>query len=130
MSPRPRIVVALVAWTFLVWTTRISNVWGDDDLTDGEKWGRTGLAMSFTVLGVAVAVALWRRAAWLRPAVVVLAGWTSAVWIVRAFGIATGDHEAAFVAVHVVLAVVSIMLSALAVRAVGASTRELERSAI
>lgn len=109
-------MIALVAWTFLVWTTRISNIWGDDDLTDGEKWGRTGLAMSFTVLGLAVAWAIWRRASWLRPAVLALAGWTTAVWVVRAAGIATGDHEAAFIAVHVVLAVVSIALSALAVR--------------
>lgn len=113
---RSPIVIALVAWTFLVWTTRISNIWGDDDLTSSEKWGRTGLAMSFTVLAAAVAVALWRRATWLRPAVLALAGWTTAVWIVRAVGIATGDHEATFIAVHIILAVVSIALSALAVR--------------
>ncbi len=117
-SRRPPILLALVAWTFLVWTTRISNVWGDDDLTTGEKWGRTGLAMTFTVLGLAVAWALWRRTSWRRPAVLALAGWTTAVWVVRAVGIATGDHDAAFIVVHVVLAVVSITLSALAVRAV------------
>jgi hypothetical protein len=121
MSPRPPIVVALVAWTFLVWTTRISNIWGDDDLSSGEKWGRTGLALSFTVLAVAVAVALWRRAAWLRPAVLALAAWTTAVWVVRALGIATGDHDAAFIVVHLVLAVVSIALSALAARAMTSS---------
>jgi hypothetical protein len=130
MSPRPRIVIALVVWTFLVWTTRISNIWGDDDLTRGDKWGRTGLAMSFTVLAAAVAVSLWRRTAWLRPAVVLLSGWTTAVWIVRALGIATGDHEAAFIAVHIVLAVVSTTLSVLAVRAVGVTTGEPERSAV
>ena len=45
-----------------------------------------------------------------------LAGWTVAVWIVRTVGIATGDHDAAFIAVHVVLAVVSIALSVLALR--------------
>jgi hypothetical protein len=108
--------VALVAWTLLVWTTRISNIWGDDALSDGEKWGRTALALSFTALAVAVAVGLWQRSAWFRPAVVALAAWTVGVWVVRAVGIVTGDHSAAFVVVHLVLAVVSIALSALAVR--------------
>jgi hypothetical protein len=43
-----------------------------------------------------------------------LAAWTVVVWVVRAIGIATGDHEAAFIAVHLVLATVSIALSAAA----------------
>ncbi len=77
-----------------------------------EKWGRTGLALSFTLLAAATAWALWRRAPWLRVVVAALAGWTVGVWIVRAVGIATGDHEAAFIAVHLVLALVSIALSA------------------
>ena len=115
MSSR-RWTIALCVWTGLVWTTRISNIWNDDALTDGEKWGRTGLALSFTVLALAVVVGLVQRAAWLRAAVLALAAWTTAVWIVRAIGIATGDHEAAFIAVHLVLAVVSITLAGLAVR--------------
>jgi hypothetical protein len=110
-----------VAWTGVVWTTRIGNIWGDDALSDGEKWGRTGLALSFTVLAVVAGLALVRRAAWLRPSVVALAGWTTVVWVVRAAGIATGGHDAAFIAVHVVLAVVSIALAVLAWRAVTAS---------
>ncbi len=52
--------LALVAWTFFVWTTRIGNIWRDADLDTGEKVGRTGLALSFTLLAVAVVVALWR----------------------------------------------------------------------
>ena len=108
--------VALVVWTLLVWTTRIGNIWGDDALTDGEKWGRTALAVSFTVLAAGAAVALWRQTSWRTIAVRALAGWTIAVWVVRAVGISMGDHEAAFIAVHLVLAAVSIALSALAVR--------------
>lgn len=121
---RPATVV-LVVWTLLVWTTRISNIWGDEALSDGEKWGRTGLALSFTVLAAVVAVALWRRASWLRPAVVALAGWTVAVWVVRSVGIAAGDHDTAFVVVHLVLAVVSIGLAGAAVRAGGRSAPTL-----
>jgi hypothetical protein len=109
-------VIALVGWTFLVWTTRIGNIWGDDGLTTGEQWGRTGLAGSFTLLAALTAWALWRRAPWCRTAVAALAAWTVAVWIVRAVGIAAGDHEAAFIAVHLVLATISITLSAWAVR--------------
>jgi hypothetical protein len=108
--------LALCVWTLLVWTTRIGNIWGDDDLSTGEKWGRTGLAASFTVLALAVLVAVVRRGPWRGLAVKALAGWTIAVWLVRSIGIATGEHDAAFITVHLVLAVVSIALSVLALR--------------
>lgn len=120
--------LALVVWTLLVWTTRIGNIWGDDALSTGDKWGRTGLALSFTALALAVAWALWRRSAWLRTATLVLAGWTVAVWVVRAVGIATGDHDAAFIAVHLVLAIVSLTLAAAAARAQRASVRSANGS--
>ncbi|MGV3759439.1 MAG: hypothetical protein ACO1PW_07825 [Actinomycetota bacterium] len=114
-------VVALVAWTFFVWTTRIRNIWTDEALTTAEQWWRTALAGSFTVLAVAVVVALTRRAAWLRSAVLALAVWSVGVWVVRSIGNATADHEVGFVLVHLVLAVVSTVLSVLAVRAVSAT---------
>jgi len=120
MLRRHPFVVALVAWTFLVWTTRIRNIWTDEALTSGEQWARTALAGSFTVLAVAVVVALVQRASWLRPAVGVLAVWSVVVWVVRSVGIATADHDAGFVAVHLVLAVVSAVLSGLAWRQVAA----------
>lgn len=109
--------MALVAWTFFVWTTRIVNIWGDDALDSGEKWGRTLLALSFTVLAVAVVVALVRGAAGaLRWAVGALAAWSVAVWAVRDVRIVAADHEVGFKLVHVVLGVVSIVLAALAWR--------------
>ena len=116
MLTRRPATAALVGWTFLVWTTRIRNIWTDDALTTGEQWGRTALAGSFTLLAVVVLAGRWQRATWPAPAVQALAAWTTVVWIVRAVGIATADHDAGFVAVHLVLAVVSIALSALAVR--------------
>jgi hypothetical protein len=48
----------------------------------------------------------------LRLAVLALAGWTIGVWVVRSVGIATGDHSAAFTAVHLLLATISIALAA------------------
>ena len=112
--------VALVAWTLLVWTTRLRNIWADESLSTGEQLRSTALAGSFTVLAVVLGVALWRRATWLRPAVLALAGWTAAVWVVRAVGIATADHSLGFVVVHLVLAIVSWVLAGLAAREVTA----------
>ena len=109
--------VALVAWTFFVWTTRIANIWRDGSLSAGEQVGRTALALSFTLLAVAVLATLWRGSATLsRLALGALAGWSVAVWVVRDIRIALGEHDAGFVIVHVVLGVVSVILAALAWR--------------
>jgi hypothetical protein len=116
MRRRPA-ALALVGWTLFVWTTRIFNVWGDPDLDTGEKLGRTGLALSFTVLAVTVLVALWRGSARARlVAVAALAGWTVAVWVVRDIRIVAADHDLGFTVVHLVLGVVSIVLAAWAWR--------------
>lgn len=125
MRRRP-FALALVAWTFFVWTTRIANIWRDDALDTGEKVGRTGLALSFTLLAVAVVVTLWRR---LPQASLVavggLAAWSVAVWVARDVRIVLADHEVGFKVVHTVLAVVSIALAALAWR----EARRQDRSA-
>lgn len=118
-SPRPRAALALAVWTFFVWTTRINNIVGDEALDGGQKAARVALAFSFTALVALVLVALASRTAWLRPAVTALAVWTVVVWAVRAVAIGLGDHDAAFIAVHLALAVVSVVLAGLAVREVG-----------
>lgn len=112
-------VAVLVGWTAFVWTTRIGNVWRDHALDAGQKLGRTGLALSFTALAAVVLVAYVQRRSWLGRAVLVLAGWTAVVWVERSVGIATGHHSGAFIAVHIVLAVVSVALSIVTVRALG-----------
>ncbi len=123
---RRRATLALAAWTYAVWTVRIGNILGDDALDGAEQARAVGLALAFTVLA---SLALWteltdrpRR----RTAVLALAAWTVAVWAVRAPDLALGDHGAAFVVVHLVLALVSVGLSWLAVRAgtVVAGSRE------
>jgi hypothetical protein len=116
MRHRP-FALALVGWSFFVWTTRIANIWRDEALDGGDKLGRTGLALSFTLLAVAVVVALWRRAERASlVAVGALVGWSVMVWVVRDGRILFADHEVAFKVVHTVLAVVSIVLAALAWR--------------
>lgn len=113
---RPWPPMALVGWTVLVWTTRIRNIVGDEELTGADRAGRLALALSFTALAAAVTWAWRRRAPWARAAVLALAGWTIAVWAVRVVGIATADHDAAFVAVHTALGIVSVGLAAVACR--------------
>ena len=56
--PRARIAASTLAgWTLFVWTTRIGNIWNDDAASTASKVGSTALALSFTVLAVAVVVA-------------------------------------------------------------------------
>ena len=56
------------------------------------------------------------------------AGWTIAVWIVRAGGIVVGDHDLPFIVVHVVLGLVSAALAAGSVWAVSRARSTVEGS--
>lgn len=129
-SLRPALVLAL--WTLLVWTTRIRNIWTDDELSTVGQVGRTALALAFTAFAVGT-IALWVRArqgaTWASAAGVVraFALWTVGVWVVRATQIALADHDLAFVVVHTVLAVVSIGLSVWAVRSLTPAAGEVGR---
>lgn len=112
----------LAAWTLLVWTTRIRNIWTDDSLTTAGQIWRTGLAVVFTGFAVVV-VAAWIQArrdgvqrSWAPSAIRLFALWTVGVWAVRGMQIALADHDLAFVLVHTALAVVSIALAWWAVR--------------
>ena len=91
---------ALVAWTGFVWIGRIRNA-----LTDP------------VVLGAWWLVGTRRGSGPSRPLLVAVGafcGWTIGVWVLRGADIAfAGDHEAAFVAVHTVLALVSIALASM-----------------
>lgn len=95
---------ALAVLTLLVWGVRIRNAAGE--------LGPTVLSVTFVALAVAVLLTKGGRSATLA-----LAGWTTAVWVVRLVDIALfSDHEAAFVVVHSVLAVVSVSLAVAAAR--------------
>ena len=97
-------VVALVAWTVVVWLGRIRNIVTDDGVT---------LALAVPVLLVALALfALADR----RRGVPVLAAATIAVWAVRLPFVLVHDHSAGFKVVHLALAVISVALAGLAVR--------------
>lgn len=104
-----------------MWATRIDNILGQDALSSGGRASRLALALSFTVLGVALLITWWqarrRELTSLEAGLVrVAAAWTVIVWLVRGTGIALGDNSGAFIAVHTVLAVVSIGLAVAATR--------------
>jgi hypothetical protein len=118
-------VLAFALWTLFVWAGRVSNVLRDDSLSAGGKAGRLALAASFAV--PAVVLVIWRAWHWrsrtASPIAVLataLAAWTVGVWVVRTIEIARHHHDAGFVAVHAVLAVVSVVLAGFAVRALAA----------
>jgi len=100
----------LVAWTLFVWGTRIRNIINDDELAGFDRVWRTGLATGLTLLALAAAAALISRRG-VRPTVGALAGATVIAWVVRGVSIAFADHSAAFIAIHLVLAAVSIGLA-------------------
>ncbi len=115
---RPALILAV--WTFLVWTTRIRNIWTDEDLTTGGQVWRTGLALVFTIFAIGTVV-VWRRG--VRPGrwVKAFAVWTIGVWAVRAVQIGLADHGSAFKLVHTALAIVSPCLALWADREANAS---------
>ncbi len=101
----------LVVWTVFVWGGRIR-------LAEGEV-GPFLLALTFLVPTLALVVALLRFRAAVPALVGALALWTTAVWVVRDVDIVVGGgRSAGFVAVHVVLGVVSVAVAALALRSV------------
>ena len=112
---------ALVAWTGFVWIGRIRNALTDPALEGWELASPLLLSLSFVlpavVLGASWLVGTRRGSGPSRPllvAVVAFCCWTIGVWVLRGADIAfAGDHEAAFVAVHTVLALVSIALASI-----------------
>lgn len=108
----PKLVWVFCAWTLLIWVQRVRNVFDDESLVGSEVGKSLVLPVVFVVLGGAVlAVALSKPRRSVLKSVIQAAGVVvTGIWVVRAAMIATADHEAAFIAVHTVLAIVSIGL--------------------
>ena len=99
-------VAALGGWTLLVWLTRLRNLVGGDE---SAWWWLPALGF---LTGGALCLWAWRRGgdALVAPVrLFAVAG--AAYWVVRSVGILVGDHSVGFVAVHLVLAAVSVALS-------------------
>ncbi len=119
-----RLAVVFVVWTVFVWGNRVLNA-----VRDGEGPGAlllSGIIAAVTVIFVA---SLWRASKDAGPLDAVTNGGlrllpacTAMIWVVRGLDIALGDHEAAFIAVHLVLAGVSVALAVLVWRSLSQPT--------
>ncbi len=129
---RHLVVAGFSLWTLFVWGGRLRNLWLEPGgFGSAGRWSLYG-ALAFTTLGLAV-LAVWSTGRFgpgssrfgstsaQRLAVLALAALTAVVWLIRGVDIALGDHEAAFIAVHVVLALVSVSFAAAATKRVMAS---------
>jgi hypothetical protein len=121
--------VVLAAWSLFLWATRIRNALGDDDLSGAETAWAVGVAVAFTLGALALLLAAVRRPA-LVPTVRVVAGVTAVYWPVRVVLIAFGGHDAAFVAVHTVLGIVSVALAVWAWTATAARRPSTARTGV
>ena len=114
---RPLAVITFGAWTEFVWIGRVRNVLA----TAGWTMSDLLLPVVFVLIGLAVLAVVVRPT---RAPVVALvvrgaAVISSVVWVIRAGFIAVHDHPAAFIAVHMVLATISIALASWAAVRVG-----------
>ena len=101
--------------TLLAWTTRIYNLFEDNEVSNGERIWSLLVASIFLLAAMAVIkilVGSWRdrniKNSRLIPAFCI---WTVTFWIVRSVGILIAGHEAGFKIVHVLLATGFILLS-------------------
>lgn len=105
-------VAAFGAWNALVWLGRIRNILQDDGLSVSSTALWMIPALVFGLGGVATLVGWWRGDGRLAPVVTAVAVAVLVYWPVRTVVMLFGGHDAAFVAVHLVLAVVSVALAA------------------
>jgi hypothetical protein len=128
-------LVALGVLSVAMWSGRIRNVLGDDDLVGSGRVLRLAVAVAFVVLGATLLGACWigshnrnwreaaHRAAdgwragagvpeWGRTVAAVLVALTIVVWVVQGVGIAVDpNHDLGFKAVHTVLATGSLVVA-------------------
>ena len=108
-----RPIVLLAAWTLFVWGLRSRNL-TDDEVTVG--LAQIVPVLGFIAVGLVLVAMVWRARGRVLQRVEQIVVMTAAAvigmyWLVRGFEIFFDDHSAAFIAVHTVLAAVSIALA-------------------
>lgn len=118
-APR-RWALALAAWSGFVWVNRLRNLQADPDvapLDEAVSLVLSGLSLTLALVAVVLVVRAWRSGgpsvdAIERGSYLTFAGWTIAVWVLRVIDIVVSWRSLGFVAVHVVLGAVSMVLAA------------------
>lgn len=132
-------LVALGVLSVVMWTGRIRNIVGDDDLEGIGRFVRLAVAVAFVGFGVAMLVACWvgrQQRNWRRATVLATDGWrvgpgvpswgrtvaqvlialTVVVWLVQGVGIIIDPHhEVGFKVVHTFLMTGSLVVAAFGV---------------
>ncbi len=107
----PRAALAAV-WTLFVWGGRISLL-TDSEAADAVTWLRVGGSLLFGIALGVTAVLGWRRgiapsgAVWLALG---FAAWMVFIWVPDVVDLFREERTVGFIAVHLVLAVVSLTL--------------------
>lgn len=105
----------LVAWTLLIWGSRVRNIFADDDLMGFDRVLSLGVALTLVGAAVSVAIALRRTSSWMPIALGVLVVVGIARWTIRGpIILASDEWEVGFKVVHTVLWLVTVALSLLA----------------
>ena len=101
---------AAAIWTFIAWGNRISLLTGDE-ASEPWTWIRVGGSLLFGMALAVIGFVLWwgrPLSPWMARVFVGFAALMLVVWIRSAASVLTGDESVAFMAVHVVLASISI----------------------
>lgn len=119
MSRRP--LVLLAAWTLFVWGLRSRNL--TDDTVD-VGLGEIVPVVGFMIIGLGLVALIWRaRGRALSGTelgiVAAVGAVISGYWLIRGVEIFFDDHSGVFIAVHTVLALISIGLSAWTILSIG-----------
>ena len=122
LHPYP--VSGFAALTLAIWVNRTWLAWTNPDDTVAEKVVWSLPITAFVVIATIIVVLMLRqgdRSSGLFVNLVrFLAGGTIVYWLVRLPLIYLNDHEAAFLVVHTVFAMVSMLAALLAAHAIGA----------
>ena len=101
--------------TLLVWIIRVSNLFEDNEISNGERVWSLLVSTVFLLAAIAVIkilVGSWRdRNIKKSRLITAFCIWTVTFWIVRSVGILIADHGAGFKIVHACLAIVFILLA-------------------
>ena len=108
MMSRIRLAWAIGVWTAVAWGGRVVIVF-DIGSDPAERW-RIGLSV-LTAAAAVVALAFGR---WVRPVVSVYSAVTTVVWVRSVVVVFSEDRALTFLAVHTILAAVSLLLAAVA----------------
>lgn len=119
MIPRRALGIVILAWALISWGGRIGLLTGPES-AELVTWLRIVGSLATAALA---AGALAFDASWARPVAWLYAGTAVAIWSTSLASVwADGSNSIAFKLVHTALAVVSLGLAALAIRAAGQAT--------